>query len=214
MAKKDVGVNIWALVTWAYRAVIVGFSGWYTWTSLTEFHDWNLVSNFAYLTQITNALVLVFYFGWLVKALLNGARRTADFSPEIRGFVVLLASMVGLLFNTLLGPVEGWPSTVAHIIVPALVVGDWLLFGGNQNRIRRWVPITWLLPVLAYLGYYIWFSTSGGYERPYPFLTPTADDFLQWVALLALAFLTGAYLVYFVGKLVGRIRLGSRSTRR
>lgn len=214
MAKKDVGVNIWALVMWAYRAVIVGFSGWYTWTSLTEFHDWNLVSNFAYLTQITNAVVLVFYVAWLLKALLNGARRTADFSAEIRGFVVLLASMVGLLFNTLLGPVEGWPSTVSHIIVPALVVVDWLIFGGNQNRVRRWVPLTWLLPVLAYLGYYIWFCTSGGYERPYPFLNPTADDFLQWVALLALSFLTGAYLVYFVGKLVGRIRLGSRSTRR
>lgn len=213
MTKKDVGTNVWALAMWLYRAVIVGFSGWYTWTALEVFHQWNFVSNFAFLTQVTNAIVFVFYGAWVVRALLNGARRTADFSPEIRGFVVLLAGMVGLLFNTLLGPVETWESAVSHVIVPALVVTDWLVFGGNQGKIRRWIPLVWLAPVLVYLAYYVWFSTAGGYERPYPFLNPEAPDFAKWVVILALAFLVGAYVVYFIGKLRGRIRLGGGSRR-
>lgn len=213
VVKKDVGVNLWALVMWCYRAVIVGFSGWYTWKALSDLNDWNVVVNFAYLTQVTNAAVLVYYLAWVVKALLNGARRTADYSAEIRGFVVMLSSMVGLLFNTLLGPVDSWHSTVAHVIVPALVVIDWLLFGGNQHRIRRWVPAAWLVPVLVYLGYYVWYSTSGGYAHPYPFLDPAASDFVEWIAILSVSFLTGAYLVYFVGKLISRVRVPRRSTR-
>lgn len=202
--EKDVDGKLWALIMRMHRLVIAMLASWYTWASLADMHNWNVVTNFAYLTQIANAAVAAYYLAWCIIAYLRVGRGTHEFSAEIRGFVVLLAAMVGLLFNTLLGPSETHLSTIAHTIVPILVLVDWLLFGGNQHRIRRWVPLVWLVAVLAYLGYYVWYS--GHSPRPYPFLNPAAPDFLEWVGLLALAFLTGAYLVYFIGKLVSRIR--------
>ncbi|VEI12709.1 hypothetical protein [Trueperella bialowiezensis] len=201
---QQAGRNLWALFIWAYRVAIAGFSGWYTYYSLSVFHDWNFVSNFAFLTQCTALLVFVYYAAWAIRALLNGVRKVADFPAEIRGFIVLLAAMVGIIFNALLGPAEIWPSKVSHIIIPVLVVGDWLVCRTNQHRLRPWVPLTWLVPIVVYLGYYIWFSTSGGYAPPYPFLDPSASDFLRWVAILALAFLAGGYVVYGVGKIGAR----------
>lgn len=204
------GTQIWGLVMWIYRAILMGFAGWYTLYSLSMNHDWNAVANFAYLTQITAALVFVYYLVWIVRAIVSGAVRTPDNSGEIRGFMTMLALMVGIVFNTMLGPVEGRPSFVAHVIIPILVVVDWLIFGRGQGRIRPWMPVVWVLALIPYVAYYWWFSGQPGYGPPYPFLDPSQSDFFQWIGIMAIAFLVGGYAVYGSGKLLARIKGGRR----
>lgn len=211
MNAKNAARDAWSLIMWIVRAAIVGFAGWYTIYNLAVRRQWDVIGNFAYLTQITMLLVFVYYVVWVVRALINGASRTGDRSGEVRGFITLLALMVGLVFNTMLGPVEGWPSTVSHIVVPVLVVVDWFLFGKGQGRIRAWMPFIWTLMLVPYLAFYWWFSNQPGHVAPYPFLTPGSPDFATAVVVLAVAFVAAGFVVYLTGQAIARVKKTPRT---
>jgi len=95
-------------------------------------------------------------------------------------------------------------------VVPAVAVLDWVLVGSGPagqtaastvTRIVQawWVPLTFLILPISYLGVYVNARTSSG--RPlYPFLNPAAGNFWQWIVILMAVFLAIGYLVWGIGR--------------
>lgn len=126
-------------------------------------------------------MVVFFTLAWV------GLVRPSTSWPWLRGGLattLLLATAAQLFEGGDLTP--AW-SLLVHIVVPALVVADYLLVG--RARGRWWWPLTWALLPLAYLVYY----ASAGLLA-YDFL----DPFGAYYQFAVLGFLLAAVAIGFV----------------
>jgi hypothetical protein len=191
--------------------VVIAVLAW--WGLLTALH--RDLAQLLYWSQLSTLTVALTATAWTVTF----AVRSPDWARFIswcRGASTLYAIVTAVIYQSLLsGFLESTPSLLEHAVVPALAVLDWVVVGPGQagrptataavkraalNRIVQpwWVPLTWLLVPLCYLGVYFNARNSSG--RPlYPFLNPAAANFGEWVFIMAVVFLAIGYLVWGVG---------------
>jgi hypothetical protein len=136
------------------------------------------------LSQLANLAVAV---GFLVLAFAEPR------SPWLRGALATAMGVVCLAYLPMANGnlVAPW-SVLEHMVTPALVLVDFLLVGTNQADVRWWHPPTWLVPLAAYLAWYV-----GGDLAVYAALDPAriAEFSARLGALVALALAVG-YLLY------------------
>jgi hypothetical protein len=135
------------------------------------------------LGMVASVAVMVVFFtlAWV------GLVRPSISWPWLRGGLattLLLATVAQLFEGGDLTP--AW-SLLVHLVVPTLVVADYLLVG--RARGRWWWPLTWALLPLAYLVYY----ASAGL-LVYDFL----DPFGAYYQFAVLGFLLAAVAIGFV----------------
>ncbi|HWK19564.1 MAG TPA: Pr6Pr family membrane protein [Microbacteriaceae bacterium] len=181
----------------------------------------------AYFTGQTNVIVVAYFaiaVYWMVSR-----RTTVPPAPRLRGAVVAWILTVGIIAhielahwaNPFPGLVEpdaavrlgNWTLFIAHYVVPAMVLIDWLAFG--PHGIVRWrdIPV-WLLYVFAYglltLLRAMWFPEVSS-RFPYPFFEPGAWGW--WGVLLYLLVLL-AVSAAIAAAVVGLDRLAAITGRR
>jgi hypothetical protein len=188
------------LILWR---VIIAVLAW--WGLLTALNG--DISQLKYWSQISTLTVALTATAWIVTFAVR-APGWARFLAWCRSASTTYAIVTAVIYQTLLsGFLESTPSLLEHAVVPALAVLDWVLVGpgrtghGGATRIVQpwWLPLTFLLVPLCYLGVYANTRTSSG--RPlYPFLNPGAANFGEWVFILAVIFLAIGYLVWAVGR--------------
>lgn len=185
-----VGTGLWRLVVSACAATGLGL---------------NLavgggLADFAYLTNLGNLATGVVYLllaGWPVLT-----SRPEPGNPWVRGATALLMVLICVTYLTMLGGDLSAPrDALSHFLTGILVVVDWVAVGSAAARTRWWHPLTWLLPPLAYLGFYV------GYGEPlYPFLDASRPDFPAVVGSFLVALLAVGYLLYGAARLRGVLR--------
>jgi len=181
----------------------------------------------AYFTGQTNVIVVAYFaiaVYWMVSR-----RTTVPPAPRLRGAVVGWILTVGIIahielahwanpFPGLVDPdaavrLGNWTLFIAHYVVPAMVLIDWLAFG--PHGIVRWrdIPV-WLLYVFAYglltLLRAMWFPEVSS-RFPYPFFEPGAWGW--WGVLLYLLVLL-AVSAAIAAAVVGLDRLAAITGRR
>lgn len=118
-------------------------------------------------------------------------------SPWLRGALTTLMVLVCVGFLAMQhGNLWDPYSVFEHLLTPVLVVADFVLVGTNQAHVRAWHPLTWLLPPLLYL---VWYVDAD--LRVYVALDasrPTA--FTAHVGLLAVLVLLAGFALYDVGR--------------
>ncbi|MEV6239862.1 Pr6Pr family membrane protein [Lentzea sp. NPDC051838] len=145
-----------------------------------------LVNHFSYFTVLSNVFAAV-------VALLGVFQPV---SAQIRGAAVLYMTTTGLVYAILLRGVDvqtpAYANWVLHVVVPILVVAEWLL--APERTRRAW---TWLAFPLAYLIYTLVRGPIVDWY-PYPFLDPRSHGYGD-VALscVSVAVIIGA-LAFFV----------------
>ena len=140
------------------------------------------------------------YFLWT----LFSAR--ADGRVGVRGAVVLYVVVAGVIWNLLLTEyIMGYtPANILlHIVVPVLVILDWLLVERSGRHVRWWQPLVWLVYPAVYVVLALVVLNKAGRRAPYYFLDPDSVGMLVVVVnvgLLALFVLALGYGLSAVGR--------------
>ncbi|MFI6097076.1 Pr6Pr family membrane protein [Lentzea sp. NPDC051213] len=149
-----------------------------------------LVNHFSYFTVLSNVIAAF-------VALLG------VFSPvsaQLRGASVLYMATTGIVYAVLLRDVDvqtpAYANWVLHVVVPILVIVEWLLRPERTTRVWTWLafPLAYLIYTLVRGPIVDWY--------PYPFLDPRQHGYGD-VALtcvsVAVIFGALAYLVSWAG---------------
>jgi len=193
VARAGVGVTLW-------RTAIAILAWW----GLLDAVDGNL-AQLRYFSQVTTLTVAL----TATAAVLGTAVTAAGWARALawcRGASTSYAVVTAVIYQTLLsGDLSATSSLLEHAVVPALAAIDWVVFGPGLRQ-RWWLPLTWLMLPICYLGVYHNVRTSSG--RPlYPFLDPDAGGrFWTWVGIMLAVFAGVGFLVWVVGLLRSRRR--------
>jgi hypothetical protein len=147
------------------------------------------------LSQLACCAVAVSFVGLAAYPLLTGRREPR--SPWLQGALATTMTLVCLAYLPMQNGnvTQGW-SLLEHVVTPALVVADFVFVTRNQAAVRWWHPITWLLPLLAYVWWYV-----GSDLRVYEALDPSRTGlFTTQLAVLAALVLAAGFVFYGAGR--------------
>lgn len=189
------------------RVVVSGLAWWGLLAALDG--DPAQLKYFSQVTTLTVALAATLSVVVLATGLDRGSARWAAAVAWCRGASTTYAIVTAVIYQTLLsGDLSRTSSLLEHAVVPALAVLDWIITGPGLAGRRQawWVPATWLLLPIGYLGVYVGVRDRTG--RPlYPFLDPDAGArFWTWVAIMLAVFAVVALVVWLAGVLRSRWR--------
>lgn len=162
----------------------------------------SIPADLVYFSNITLLAVGVAYSALVVAEVRDGAGRAGVVA---RGACAMYCVVVAIIFNTLLdADLSSISSLLAHAVVPALVVVDWLAVRRRGSRLSGGVIVPWMLIPLLYIPVYTLNDKPGSPGVPiYGFLDPRQDDYWPMVCGFA-----GFFLV--VGLVMWALRTGAR----
>jgi hypothetical protein len=172
-----------------------------------EHNALNLVNFFSYFTILSNVFATVI----LIWGAINLIKRHKPTHREdvIRSAAVLYMTVTGIVYAALLagqnlGLLLPWVNDVLHILMPIVVILDWLYLGPRSKLKLKQCAWLFIFP-LVFLAYSLIRGPIVGWY-PYTFLNPTKAGGYIGVALYSLAILVlfsllGWSLVYSGNKL-------------
>jgi hypothetical protein len=173
----------------------------------------DLVSFFSYFTILSNLFGSVVFIVGAVRLIRRVPPTRTD--DAIRGASVVYLAFVGIVFGALLqdvdlGALQPWINVVHHMIMPAAVVLDWIIWP-PRSRLSVRAALAWMIFPAAYVIYSLVRGAATGFYA-YPFFNPDANGGYGGVALYCVAlivvFVTLAFAVRWIGN------LGQRRTAR
>ncbi|MCE7080288.1 hypothetical protein [Streptomyces sp. ST2-7A] len=194
-APGTAGATLLAVSGWRLLIAVFGLIGWGDAASRLGFLS--SLEDLSHLASFTVGLV----FLWLaVRPFTRSDRAPEPPSAWVRGAATVALLLVAVVWHTLMGGLEdGYTTTsslFAHLLTPLVVLADWLLVGRGQGRARWWYPLSWTLPLLAYLG----FMVGAGVESYHDFLNPDEEGFLATVAAFTIAVVVTGYVLVALGR--------------
>lgn len=182
-------------------------------------------TSFLYYTMVSDLLCL----GWMLVLAVRTARdlrRIGPFgtsTPSARwsGAVMMAITVTMLIYVVVLVPtridagdtdIYSLTDTLIHIVTPALLIVDWLLFVPKGTF--RWTdPLLWTLIPFAYLGWSLVYGALGGEfvggdRYPYPFLDVDAlgiGGVLTWIVALTVALVAVGFVYVVIDRVLGRL---------
>jgi hypothetical protein len=167
----------------------------------------DLVNFFSYFTILSNIFVS---FMLIAGAIYLLRRRKPTHSEElVRNATVLYMAVTGIVYATLLagqslGLLLPWVNAVLHMIMPVVVVADWLYQPPRTKLKMKQLPLLMIFPI-TFLGYSLIRGPIVGWY-PYLFLNPSkAGGYigvtLYCLGILVLFFVLGWLLNISGGKL-------------
>lgn len=181
------------------------------------FNSVSLEEHFAYYTNLSNLICIIYFIFYIIKCYLL---KEESYNSCIKGSVTLTIAITGIVYNFLLRPfmhdVEGvmdlhsLSNYIVHIIMPLIVILDWILFD-EKGKFKKYYIFIWLiLPFLYFIFICIRASlgktfTYASSRYPYFFLDIDAYGVLQVllnVSLAIIAVLTLGYIFFKVDNLL------------
>lgn len=190
---------------WQAGRVLVGLSVLailiYTYLLGGPRDGFNPFDYFGYFTNLTSSLTAC---ALVVVGILGLACRPATWMVSVRAVLTTCMVVVGVIYNTLVpgtGTAPVWVSVTLHIVLPVLVVLDWIL--GPDRRALAWshlwivapYPLLWLAVVLVR-------GVTDGWV-PYGFLLPSRgpSSLVVHVAGLLIALVVASALIWWTSRL-------------
>ncbi|BDZ51881.1 hypothetical protein GCM10025867_41220 [Frondihabitans sucicola] len=173
---------------------------------------YSIVNFFSYFTNLGNLIAIV--------VLVIGAVRLLRGTPSTRGWEIVRFCntvdmvFVGLVFNILLagtdvGDVIPWVNVVVHMLMPVVVLVDWIILPPSV----RFRFVTALVGLVFPIAYSVYSLVRGAITAfyPYPFYNPKAVGGAFGVTLYLVALIIGLAVLSFLVLLVARARTKQRA---
>ena len=169
-----VGAGVLAIVAIARQLAIQMYLGY------------SVVNFFSYFTNLANIIAAGVLISAGGRSLIG--RRNRPPSDRARAASVVYMTVVGIVFGALLRDVDlgsllPWVNFVLHLLMPCIVVADWLLLPPRRALGIRDLMLWLILPAL-YLMYTLLRGSRVGWY-PYPFLNPNMVGGYRNVAVYA-----------------------------
>ena len=154
---------------------------------------------FSYFTILGNIFASVVFIIGAVR-LMRGYQ-TNDADVAIRGASVVYMVFIGIVFNTLLigvdlGGLLPWINTVHHMVMPLVVLIDWIVWP-PRSRVSVRTALLWMVFPAVYVVYSLVRGAIVGFY-PYPFFNPAAVGGYGGVALYCAAMLVAFVALAFL----------------
>ena len=191
--------------------------------ALTPDPSWGALRYYTVLSNLLCLLWLVVLIARTIHELRTlGPRGTSAPSARASGAVMMAITVTMLVYLVVLVPTafqqEGdyvpfsLTDNLIHIITPALLILDWLLFV-PKGRLRWIDPVLWALIPYAYLAYALVYGGLGGefaagQSYPYPFLDVARlgwGGVALWIAALSVALIGVGYVYVALDRLLARL---------
>lgn len=167
----------------------------------------SIVNFFSYFTNLGNLIAIV--------VLVVGAIRLLRRTPSTRGWEIVRfcdtvnMAFVGLVFNILLtttelGDLIPWVNVIVHMLMPIVVVLDWIILP-PVVRFRFVVALVGLVFPVVYSVYSLVRGAVTSFY-PYPFYNPDAVGGASGVTLYLIALVVGLAVLSVLVLLIARVR--------
>jgi len=157
-----------------------------------------------YFTNLSNLLCLI-YFLVLVILMLTKKVKRDDKYYIIKGMVTMAITLTMVVYNFLLRSTEAGnifinhqlECNLVHIVVPLLVIFDYIIFG-EKGHLKKEYPLIWSLVLIAYQLFVVIYTLCGGKfingaTYPYPFMDIDTYGAGKYTISMVIAF------VFFLG---------------
>ncbi|MFV0499861.1 MAG: Pr6Pr family membrane protein [Bacilli bacterium] len=185
------------------------------------------LGTFLYFTNLSNIFCLVYF---TIELLFILFKLNYPKFARFKGTVVMSITVTMLVFWLILnnstfamgdstntypsGFLQELSNYIVHLIVPLLVIFDWLLFD-KKGKYKIKDPIIWeAIPLIYYVFTIVIAQTGyrfyGGGRYPYFFINPDVVGVfgvIKYVLVLIIVFLVLGYIVVFIDYLLGKIKI-------
>lgn len=170
-----------------------------------------------YFTNLSNLLCL-FYFSYLVIAMMLNKLKKNEFYYISKGMVTMAITATFFIYNFILaGRViefedHALECNLVHLVVPTLVILDYILFG-EKGHLKREYPLVWSLVIIIYQLFLLVYMSFGGtflHNEIYPYYYMDVEKYGMLGIMVNLAIIYVFYVGY--GTLVQLIdnKLGNK----
>ena len=135
------------------------------------FNKVSLEEHFSYYTNLSNLICVIYFLIIIVRTVIVKKIDTKYYG--LKGAVVVMIAVTGLVYNFILRPfmsdVEGvmdlhsFSNYIVHLIIPVMVILDWLLFDKKGNLKSKY-SIYWL--VIPFM-YWIFICIRANFAKPF-----------------------------------------------
>ncbi len=149
---------------------------------------------FLYYTIVSNIFCFIYYLVATIFTAVTigktGPRGAVRFTPHFKGAVVMSMVLASLIYAFILadfsaGIIPTVSGLLAHVVLPILVLMDWVLFD-RKGKFMATDPLIWLVIPFSYycivlLAAQFGVVYSGGVHYPYRFMNP---EIILWAPVL------------------------------
>ena len=177
----------------------------------------------SYYTLQSNIICLVMFVGMMTVIILHKDYRSSNIYYLLKGGVIITILVTAITYQIALIPNNFsmdvayktntdriWANLFVHVISPAMIVGDYILFDIKGN-LKYYYPLIWLFIPLNYVLYVYTYSAKGGRfygiggsrEFAYIFLDYNQIGYggvLKAMGVIVLAILLVSYLLVFLDR--------------
>ena len=177
----------------------------------------------SYYTLQSNIICLVMFIGIILAIVLHKDYRTSNIYYLLKGGVIIVILITAITYQVALVPNNFsmdityttntdrvWANLFVHVISPAMVIVDYILFDIKGN-FKYYYPLIWLFILLNYVLYVYTYSARGGRfygiggskEFAYIFLDYNQIGYggvLKAIVVIVIVILMVSYLLVFLDR--------------
>lgn len=201
--------NKYLSIIFKFLIVIVGSYGLY---KACFYNKVSLGEHLSYYTNLSNLICIIYFVYYIIKYLITRGKTEANLL--VKSSVTIVISITAIVYNLILRPfmtdmdgvmdLHSISNYIVHIIVPVMVILDWILFD-KKGKFKKYYPFIWLISPFAYFVFiciranFNKFFTYTSSRYPYFFLDIDAYGVIQvmlnvFIAIIAILILGFIFL--------------------
>ena len=181
-----------------YKVIIIILSGIGVYLN---FQIFTIKGAVVYYTVQSTLFCFLFYLSTVFLNLIGKLKRN-NFYYIVKGMVTMSLLITMVVYQLFLSNTKAYAgnemtSILVHLIVPLLVIFDYVLFG-NKGNVKKKHPYMWSLTLVFYLMFYVVYASMGGKfnnQTNYPYFFLNVEEYGIMGVFINCVIIYGLFLI-------------------